>query len=69
MAQQGAHKEMGLMRWARLVAWLIIILSMYIVPYTILREHKGIGIYLFWTAIAILAIVLAWVGVSRWTRA
>lgn len=57
------------MRREELALWIILILSMYLVPYVMLRDHKGIGIYVFWTVAAIVAIALAWRGVSRWERA
>lgn len=38
----------------------------YIIPYTILSNPRGWGLYVFWTLLSIMALILAWVGVRYW---
>ena len=53
-----------------LAAFLAIIALMYVVPYTILSEPRGLSLYAYWTLMAALAVALAWVTVGGrgWRR-
>ncbi|MEM0491592.1 MAG: hypothetical protein QXD80_04145 [Acidilobaceae archaeon] len=50
------------------VIGLIIFISIYIVPYTLLSDHRGWLIYCFWTIAALIMIIITWRETSRWLR-
>ncbi|MEM1684663.1 MAG: hypothetical protein QXE99_02000 [Acidilobaceae archaeon] len=50
------------------VVGLIIFISIYIVPYTLLSDHRGWLIYCFWTIAALIMIIITWRETSRWLR-
>lgn len=43
-----------------------VVALMYVVPYTVLEDPGGWGLYLFWSLLGVLAMIVAWVETRGW---
>ncbi len=65
---------MGVGRKLPYIAWSLLVLTLaYVVPYTLLAGVKGMELYCFWLALAVIHIIVSYVyvrfgGDDSWTR-
>jgi len=50
----------------KVIITILLIILMYI-PYLLKSPIEGLGLYLYWTLIATIALVYGWIATRRWT--
>ncbi|MCE4611224.1 MAG: hypothetical protein F7B17_04540 [Desulfurococcales archaeon] len=51
-----------------LIVQIIALLLAYVIPYSLLRESSGWGLYAFWALLGMVSLVSAWAGTRGWGR-